>query len=119
MINTDNGPVRTWVDGAPLRVLAVDGTDVHEPTPVSGTAVDVTAGGRVDLEVVPSATGAVRVTIGGASALVVGPSGAPALPPSRQPEAVVDLLHYGTPAPLGLDPATAARSFEYAINVPE
>ena len=116
MINTDNGPIRSWVDGAPFRVLAVDGTDVHEPTPVSATAVDVTAGGRVDLEVVPPATGAVRVTVGGASALVVGPSGAPAPPPSRQPEAVVDLLHYGTPAPLGFDPATAARSFDYAIG---
>jgi len=116
VINTDNGPIRSWVDGAPFRVLAVDGTDVHEPTPVSGTAVDVTAGGRVDLEVVPPATGAVRLTVGGASALVVGPSGAPAPPPSRQPEAVVDLLHYGTPAPLGFDPATAARSFDYAIG---
>jgi FtsP/CotA-like multicopper oxidase with cupredoxin domain len=28
----------------------------------------------------------------------------------------VDLLHYGTPAPLGFDPATAARSFSYAIG---
>ena len=52
VVNTDNGPIRIWVDGAPFRVLAVDGTDVHEPTPVSATAVDVTAGGRVDLEVV-------------------------------------------------------------------
>jgi FtsP/CotA-like multicopper oxidase with cupredoxin domain len=85
VINTDNGPIRSWVDGAPFRVLAVDGTDVHEPTPVSATAVDVTAGGRVDLEVVPPATGAVRVTVGGASALLVGPSGATAPPPSRQP----------------------------------
>ena len=109
VINTDNGPIRTWVDGSPLRVLAVDGTDVHEPAPVSGTSVDVTAGARVDLEVVAPA----RVTIGGASALVVGESAPSA---SRQPEAVLDLLHYGTPAPLGLDPATAARSFEYAIG---
>ena len=112
VINTDNGPLRTWVDGAPFRVLAVDGTDVHEPAPVAGTSVDVTAGARVDLEVVAPA----RVTIGGSSALVVGPPGAPAPPASRQPEAVLDLLHYGTPAPLGFDPATAARTFEYAIG---
>jgi FtsP/CotA-like multicopper oxidase with cupredoxin domain len=116
VVNTDNGPIRTWVDGAPFRVLAVDGNDVHEPAPVSATAVDVTAGARVDLEVVPPAAGAVRVSIGGSSALVVGPSGAPAPPPSRQPDAVLDLLHYGTPAPLGFDPASAARSFEYAIG---
>jgi FtsP/CotA-like multicopper oxidase with cupredoxin domain len=116
VVNTDNGPIRTWVDGAPFRVLAVDGNDVHEPTPVSATAVDVTAGARVDLAVAPPAAGAVRVSIGGSSALVVGPPGAPAPPPSRQPEAVLDLLHYGTPAPLGFDPASAARSFEYAIG---
>src|SRR5690349_18633890 len=109
VINTDNGPVRAWVDGSPLRVLAVDGTNVQEPTPVSGTSVDVTAGARVDLEI----TAPARVTIGGASALVVGDAAPPA---SRQPEAVLDLLHYGTPAPLGFDPATAARSFEYAIG---
>jgi FtsP/CotA-like multicopper oxidase with cupredoxin domain len=109
VINTDNGPTRTWVDGAPFRVLAVDGTDVHEPTPVTGTSVDVTAGGRVDLEVVAPA----RVTIGGSSAVVVG-AGAP--PASRQPDAVLDLLHYGTPAPLGLDPAAPDRTFEYAIG---
>jgi FtsP/CotA-like multicopper oxidase with cupredoxin domain len=109
VINTDNGPLRAWVDGAPFRVLTVDATDVHEPTPVDGTSVDVTAGARVDLEVVAPA----RVTIGGSSAVVVGSAAPPA---SRQPEAVLDLLHYGTPAPLGLDPAAATRTFEYAIG---
>lgn len=109
LVNTDNGPTRAWVDGGPFRVLAVDGTDVHEPGPLDGTSVDVTAGGRVDLEVVAPA----RVTIGGASAVVVG-TGAP--PASRQPTAVLDLLHYGTPAPVGFDPAAADRRFEYAIG---
>jgi FtsP/CotA-like multicopper oxidase with cupredoxin domain len=116
VINTDNGPMRAWVDGAPYRLLGVDGTDLHEPGPVTGTAVDVTAGGRADLEVVAPADGAVRVELGGSSALLVGPPGAPAPPPTRQPDAVLDLLHYGTPAPLGLDPAAAARTFEYAIG---
>jgi FtsP/CotA-like multicopper oxidase with cupredoxin domain len=104
------------VDGGPFRVVAVDGNDVHEPGPVSRTAVDVTAGGRADLEVVPAAGGAVRVEIGGASALLIGPPGAPAPPPSRAPDTVLDLLRYGTPAPLGFDPATAARTFSYAIG---
>jgi FtsP/CotA-like multicopper oxidase with cupredoxin domain len=116
VINTDNGPMRVWVDGGPFRVLAVDGNDVHEPGPLRDTAVDVTSGGRVDLEVVPAAAGAVRVEIGGSAALLVGPPGAPAPAASRQPAAVLDLLHYGTPAPLGFDPATAARTFAYAIG---
>jgi FtsP/CotA-like multicopper oxidase with cupredoxin domain len=117
VINTDNGPMRAWVDGGPYRLLAVDGTDLHEPGPVTGTAVDVTAGGRADLEVVPPPDGgAVRVELGGSSALLVGAPGAPAPPPTRQPDAVLDLLHYGTPAPLGLNPAATARTFEYAIG---
>jgi FtsP/CotA-like multicopper oxidase with cupredoxin domain len=116
VVNTDNGPVRVWVDGGPFRVLAVDGNDLHEPGPLSGTSVDVTAGGRADLEVVPPAGGALRVEIGGSSALLVGPAGAPAPAPARQPSAALDLLRYGTPAPLGFDPGAAVRTFEYAVG---
>jgi FtsP/CotA-like multicopper oxidase with cupredoxin domain len=116
LINTDNGPVRVWVDGGPYRLLAVDGNDVHEPGPVSGSAVEVTAGGRADLEVVPQPGAAVRVEVGGSAALLVGPPGAPAPAASRQPDSVLDLLHYGTPAPLGFDPAAATRTFRYAIG---
>ena len=36
VVNTDNGPLRVWVTGAPYRVLAVDGRDVNEPTAVRG-----------------------------------------------------------------------------------
>jgi FtsP/CotA-like multicopper oxidase with cupredoxin domain len=117
VINTDNGPMRVWVDGGPYRLLAVDGSDVHEPTPVVAASVDVTAGGRADLEVVPPADGtALRVEIGGSAALLVGPPGASAPPPSTQPDTVLDLLRYGTATPLGFDPGTAARRFEYAIG---
>ena len=35
VINTDNGPMPVWVTGAPYRVVAVDGTDVHGPTEVT------------------------------------------------------------------------------------
>ena len=35
VVNTDNGAASVWVSGAPYRVLAVDGHDVHGPTPVS------------------------------------------------------------------------------------
>jgi FtsP/CotA-like multicopper oxidase with cupredoxin domain len=117
LINTDNGPTRVWVDGAPYRLLAVDGNDVNGPTPVEGASLDLTAGGRADLEVVPPADGsAVRVEIGGAAALLVGPPGAPAPPPRPQPATVLDPLSYGTPAPLGFDPAAASRSFTYAVG---
>ena len=33
VINTDAGPMPVWVDGAPFRIVAVDGADLHGPRP--------------------------------------------------------------------------------------
>jgi FtsP/CotA-like multicopper oxidase with cupredoxin domain len=113
-INSDNGPVRVWA-GAPYRVVAVDGTDVHAPTEVQGRAVTVTAGGRVDLDVVVPEDGGVRVQVGTASALVIGPEGV-RVAAAEEPAEELDLLSYGSPAPLGFDPSRATRSFRYDIG---
>jgi FtsP/CotA-like multicopper oxidase with cupredoxin domain len=115
VVNTDNGPLRVWA-GAPFRLLATDGREVHDPGTVDGRAVTVTAGGRYDLGlVVPRDGAAVRVQVGAATALVVGPPGADA-PPAAEPEQDLDLLHYGTPAPLGFDPGRPDRSFDFSIG---
>jgi FtsP/CotA-like multicopper oxidase with cupredoxin domain len=111
VVNTDNGPMPVWVAGAPFRVVAVDGTDVQEPSEVRDAIVEVTGGARADLEVVVPPAGA-RVELGGA-ALLLGPGDAPRSP---RPAAQVDLLSYGTPAPLAFDPAAPDRSFEYVIG---
>ncbi len=112
VVNTDNGPMPVWVDGAPFRLRAVDGADVNGPPEVADTAVRVTAGGRADLEVVVPPGGA-RVELGGSTAVVLGPASTPARPrPSRD----LDLLTYGVPAAPGFDPAAADRSFEYRIG---
>ncbi|MEO7268612.1 MAG: multicopper oxidase family protein [Knoellia sp.] len=113
VINTDPGPMPVWVTGAAYRVVAVDGRDVHEPATVTGRSVLVTAGGRADLEVNVPPTGAVRLQVAGAS-LVVGDGPVPA--PTSAPTAEVDLLSYGTPAPLGFDPGAATRTFDYVIG---
>jgi FtsP/CotA-like multicopper oxidase with cupredoxin domain len=52
----------------PYRVVAVDGTDVHEPTEVRDQVVRLTAGARVDVEVVAPA----RVQLGRSTSVVVG-----------------------------------------------
>jgi FtsP/CotA-like multicopper oxidase with cupredoxin domain len=116
-INTDNGPVRVWAS-APYRVLAVDGTDVNEPTEVDGSGVMLTAGGRLDLGLVAPADGSgVRVQIGSSTAVVVGPDGVDVPEPPSPPSAGdLDLLSYGSPAALGFDPAEATRSFRYDIG---
>ena len=112
LINTDNGPLAVWVDGAPYKVVAVDGTDVSGPTEVSGKSVLVTAGGRIDLEV-PTAK-AVRIGLGGGpTTLLIGEGDAPT---GTEPRERVDLLSYGSPRPLGFDPAQATRSFRYGIG---
>lgn len=108
VVNTDNGATSVWTSGSSYRLVAVDGYDLHGPTPVSDRAVRLTAGGRIDLEVKAPA----RVELGGSSALVLG-SGATAAP---QPTALVDLLSYGTPAPLGFDPSQATRKFRYSVG---
>jgi len=111
LVNTDNGPLRAWVSGAPFRVVAVDGTDVHGPTEVRDEGVLVTAGGRVDLLL----EGPARVSIRGGAALVVAPPGVD-VPEDPEPADPVDLLSYGTPADLGFDPAGADRDFGYEIG---
>jgi FtsP/CotA-like multicopper oxidase with cupredoxin domain len=113
--NTDNGPMTVWTSGS-YRLLAVDGTDVHQPTEVSERSVTLTAGARADLEVrVPGDGSAVRVQLSKASAVVIGPAGIDA-PAPPQPSADLDLLAYGAPAPVGFDPAHADRRFAYQIG---
>lgn len=114
VINTDNGPMTVWVSGADYRVVAVDGTDVNEPTPVTGKGVLVTAGGRADLEIVVPPGGA-RVELGGSAALLLG-ARASDVSEEDAPAGVVDLLGYGSRAPLGLDPDEATRTFEYVVG---
>ncbi|PZF79191.1 multicopper oxidase family protein [Jiangella anatolica] len=116
LVNTDNEVKRVWTAGAPVRVLAVDGRDVHEPDPVTDAAVTLPAGGRVDLGFTTPVDGTtVRVELGGV-AVVAGPPGAPDPPVSDPPADTVDLLRYGEPAPLGFDPAAADRVFDYRIG---
>jgi FtsP/CotA-like multicopper oxidase with cupredoxin domain len=111
VVNTDNGPLRTWVTGGPFRVVAVDGRDLHAPTDVTGKGVLVTAGGRVDLLV----TAPARVDVGAGTALVVGPRDTD-VAAGPEPDDRVDLLTYGSPAALSFDPEQADRHFDYRIG---
>jgi FtsP/CotA-like multicopper oxidase with cupredoxin domain len=116
VVDTDQGTAAVWAS-APYRVVAVDGRDVVEPTDVTARSVLVPAGGRVDLEVVTPPDGsAVRVHVGGARSVVVGPSDAATPPPVAQPREQVDLLSYGSRAPLGFDASHPDRTYDYVIG---
>jgi FtsP/CotA-like multicopper oxidase with cupredoxin domain len=113
--NTDNGPMQVWTTGS-YRLLAIDGAEVNQPSQVSGRSVTLTAGARADIEVRAPADGsAARLQLSKATAVIIGPQGADApLPP--QPGEELDLLTYGSPVPLGFDPARATRQFDYLIG---
>ncbi|MDA1358300.1 multicopper oxidase family protein [Glycomyces luteolus] len=113
VVNTDFGVMPVWVDGAPFRVAAVDGTDLHGPEGVEGAVVEVTAGGRNDLVFTVPESGVVRVNLSASAALLVGEGDIEA---SAQPDDVLDPLHYGTAAPIGFDAADADREFEFGIG---
>ena len=113
VVNTDNAPMPLWSD-ATYRVLAVDGTDVHDPGTVDGQGLVLTAGGRIDLAITAPADGSARLQLSRGTAVVIGAGPAPPVPP--QPTSTLDLLTYGTPAPVGFDPATATRRFDYRIG---
>ena len=116
VVNTNNAPTQLWAN-IPYRVLAIDGFDLNAPTPVKDKRLVLTAGGRADLEVTVPAEGQARVQLSGASAVILGPGNETqtAAPPER-PEAPLDLLSYGSPAPIGFDPDEADRNFDYIID---
>jgi FtsP/CotA-like multicopper oxidase with cupredoxin domain len=112
VINTDNAILRVGLIGTPYKVIAVDGRDVHGPAAVTA-AYPLPAGGRVDLEAVVPAGGMRLVAGTSALSLGIGPVDAPK---GELPGETVDLLSYGTAAPIGFDPAKADRNFEYRIG---
>ncbi|MDR7157388.1 multicopper oxidase family protein [Arthrobacter sp. BE255] len=114
VINTDQGTAAVW-SAAPFRVAATDGHDVNAPAAVDGRKVLIPAGGRLDVTVQAPATGSVRLHVGGARSISIGDPAAGA-PPARQPAETLDLLAYGDPAPLGVDPQSPDRTFDYVIG---
>ena len=113
VINSDQGTAAVW-SAAPFRVLATDGHEVNGPTDVEGQRLLIPAGGRADVAVQAPPSGAVRLHVGGARSIQIGDPAASAAP-AAQPSETLDLLAYGDPAPLELDPSSPDRSFDYVI----
>lgn len=116
VINTDNGPLQTWVTGAPFTVLAVDGHDVNKPTSVRNRLLVVPAGGRADLAITAPPDGsAARFDVGGGTSVLIGPKSGTSRE-SSAPSKQLDMLSYGSPAALPFDPARPDRRFDYRIG---
>jgi FtsP/CotA-like multicopper oxidase with cupredoxin domain len=119
VINTDSLALTLAVTGSTYRLIAIDGHDINKPTDIDHKLVLLAAGGRADVVLtVPSDETAVRVDLGGGAALAIGPPDATPAPAIGAGAVVgtLDLLSYGSPAPIGFDPTHPNRRFEYRIG---
>lgn len=120
LINTDSDPHRFALAGTPFRVAAVDGRDLVQPGEISRTGVRLPAAGRHDLVFTMPSTPVALVLDDRATTVWLRPqSGAPDGEVSTQdtkgwPE--LDLLTYGTPAPVALRAEKANRHFTMVLD---
>ncbi|MGI5239808.1 multicopper oxidase family protein [Dactylosporangium sp. CA-139066] len=96
LVNTDGKPATFAVTGAPVRVVAIDGTDVHEPGVLSGARILVGGGARYDVEfTMPDAPVTLRAD---GPAIVYSPGGDAGPDRAATAPALLDPARYGTPA---------------------
>ncbi|RZU66375.1 FtsP/CotA-like multicopper oxidase with cupredoxin domain [Microterricola gilva] len=116
VINTDQGTAAVW-SADPFRVVAVDGHEVSEPGEVTDRTLLIPAGGRADVSMLAPEQGAAQLRVGGARSVLIGDvaDGAAVTEPVRQPAERLDLLSYGAPVPLGIDPSRPDRVYDYVI----
>ena len=122
VVNTDNGPLRVWVGGAPFRCSRSTATTVNGPAPVAGLArVTGHSRGRepTSRSSRPATARPVRVRARRARRRwSSAPDQAePRRPAPRSPEHVVDLLHLRGPGRRSASiRAHRDRRFDYAIG---
>ena len=118
LVNTDSAEQRFTVTGTPFRVVAIDGTDLHGPTPIENVTLAIAAGGRMDVAfTMPGSP--VRVGIDGTStALALSQSGkATPTAPTGEPGPDFDPAAYGRPGPTPFDASSPFdRRFQLKIN---
>jgi FtsP/CotA-like multicopper oxidase with cupredoxin domain len=121
LINTDAEPRRISIDGTPFTVVAVDGTELTGPTPVTGRVLRIPAGGRYDVAFqMPDHSVDLAVEGAGATGLRLEP-GAPTSDGAADLVFVdgtdLDLLGYGVAAPVpGMTDAVVTREATLVLD---
>ncbi|MFG2042450.1 multicopper oxidase family protein [Dactylosporangium sp. NPDC048998] len=107
VVNTDDGPHRLALTGAPFRLAAVDGTDLNEPGVVDRVALRLPAGARADLLVTAGPAPVTLLVDGGRATVRLAPAADAAAPAPVDTAAwpTLDQTRYGAPAatPFGPD----------------
>ncbi|GAA4525613.1 hypothetical protein GCM10023096_57920 [Nonomuraea ferruginea] len=128
LINTDSDPHRYTLAGTSFRLVAVDGRDLVGPGEISRQALYLPAGGRFDLVfVMPDTSVALALDDGTATVWLRPEAGVPdgasggasdtglaTQDIGGWPE--LDLLTYGTPAPVALRVDAADRHFTMVLD---
>lgn len=111
LIHTDDWIRQPYrLTGAPFRVAAIDGAELHEPDELRDARLVLTTGGRYDITFVMPEEGPVLLSAGdqGKVGLLLSPGDAAAapVPDIPPPAADFDPLGYGSPAPTPFGPAS-------------
>lgn len=116
LVNTDNNPRTFSLAGTRFVVAAIDGTDLHEPSPLERTPLTLAAGGRYDLAfTMPAGPVALRAEDTPA-VLALSPDGTDVAAPEPL-GAGFDALVYGRPAATPFaETSTFQRRFRLEIG---
>jgi len=109
LVNSNDTTERFALSGTPFEVLAIDGIDLHGPTPLERKLVPVPAGSRYDLGFTMPRTPVRLDLFESHAALVLSPDGETAPAPDDEDWPDFDPLGYGSPAPT---PFSAASHFD-------
>jgi FtsP/CotA-like multicopper oxidase with cupredoxin domain len=116
LINSDNVP-HTFAVDASFVVLALDGTDLNEPSPLENTSLEVPGGGRADVAFTAASRPMSVSLLDTGAGLAINTRGGttPFAPVSDQP--LFEPLTYGRPAATPFDAtSTFDRRFELTIT---
>jgi FtsP/CotA-like multicopper oxidase with cupredoxin domain len=108
LVNTDNSPLSFSLTGTPFRVVAIDGTDLHEPQPLENVTLEIAGGGRYDVGFTMPDT-PVALSIPDTDALLAFSADGKSTPPVSEPGVEFDPLAYGRAAPV---PFAATSNFD-------
>jgi FtsP/CotA-like multicopper oxidase with cupredoxin domain len=97
LINSDSTPQTFTVAGTLFRVAAIDGADLHGPTPLRDAALRLAAGGRYDVAFTMPSSPVKLAVADTRAALALSPDGHGDIAAAK-PAKEFDPLTYGTPA---------------------
>jgi FtsP/CotA-like multicopper oxidase with cupredoxin domain len=103
LVDSNNTTETFALSGTPFDVLAIDGTDLHRPTPVERRLIGVAAGGRYDLGFTMPSHPVRLDLLASNAALVFSPDRRTAPAPDHDGWPDFDPLDYGSPAPTPFD----------------